>query len=319
LQKIKNTISAHRINLAVNTRGQQQKPQKNSHCNFDCQQLESHIMMTYHTEENNIDDFLIDIRVPVTQDVRLRMAYEYYQPEVEIICDISAVLWELNIKVKALGLKCDPDWYKPTRQEIIDDIDSYKLNDDGCFTIPGTLHLIRELMNPGDILISDVGSHKMWIGRNYPVYEPNSVIISNGLASMGIALPGGVAAKLAYPDKQVVAAMGDGGFLMNSQEIETAKRIGVGYTIIVFNDNDYGLISWKQIGHTGKKFGTGLTNPDYIKYAESFGIKGYSPNTLTELKETLKETITSQKLSIVEVKIDPSVNYELSAKMKRNS
>jgi len=244
--------------------------------------------------------------------------YEYYQPEVEVVCDISAVLWELNIKAKALGLKCNCKWFQNIRQEIIADFDSYKLKEGDCFTIPGALHLIREIMNPGDILISDVGSHKMWIGRNYPVYEPNSVIISNGLASMGIALPGGIAAKLAHPEKQIVTAMGDGGFLMNSQEIETAKRIGVGYTIIVFNDNDYGLISWKQIGHTGKKYGTGLTNPDFKKYAESFGIKGYSPETLSELKENLREAITSQELSLVEIKIDPSVNYELSTKLEKN-
>ena len=244
--------------------------------------------------------------------------YEYYQPEVEIVCDISAVLWELNIKTKALGLKCNCEWFQGIRQEIQNDIDSYKLKEGDSFTIPGTLHIIREIMNPGDILISDVGSHKMWIGRNYPVYEPNSVIISNGLASMGIALPGGIAAKLAHPEKQVVAAMGDGGFLMNSQEIETARRIGVGYTIIVFNDNDYGLISWKQIGHTGKKFATGLTNPDFKKFAEAFGIKGYSPNTLSELRDNLTQAITSQELSLVEVKIDPSVNYELSQKLKNN-
>jgi acetolactate synthase I/II/III large subunit len=243
--------------------------------------------------------------------------YEYYQPEVEIICDISAVLWELNIKIKSDVRNFDSSWYKPIREKITNDIQSYKMKEGDSFTIPGTLLLIREIMKPGDILLSDVGSHKMWIGRNYPVCEPNSVIISNGLASMGIALPGGLAAKLAHPDHQVVAAMGDGGFLMNSQEIETAKRIGVGFTILVFNDNDYGLISWKQIGHKGHKYGTGLTNPDYVKYAESFGIDGYSPKSLTELKEALETTIRSQKLSIVEIPIDPSVNYELSEKLRK--
>ena len=125
---------------------------------------------------------------------------------------------------------------------MIDDFESYKLTEDHDFTVPGVLHIIREHMDPGDILISDVGSHKVWIGRNYPVYEPNSVLISNGLASMGIALPGGIAAKLAKPNKKVVTVMGDGGILMNSQEIATAKQLGIGYTIIVFNDNDYGLL-----------------------------------------------------------------------------
>ncbi len=244
--------------------------------------------------------------------------YEYYQPEVEIISDVSAALWSLNNMVADEKLTFDKNWYQPLRRKIIEDFESYRLNDGDDFTVPGALHIIREIMNPGDILISDVGSHKMWIGRNYPVYEPNSVIISNGLASMGIALPGGIAAKLALPDKQVATVMGDGGFLMNSQEIETAARIGVGYAIIVFNDNDYGLISWKQTGHTGKSFGTRLTNPDFKKYAESFGIKGYAPKTLAELKDDLREAITSEELCLVEITIQPKVNYELTEKLKRD-
>jgi acetolactate synthase-1/2/3 large subunit len=244
--------------------------------------------------------------------------YEYYQPAVEIVSDVSGAIWELNKKIKKANIKFDKKWFQSLRKHIIDDLAVYELKEGDEFTVPGTLHIIRKLMNPGDILISDVGSHKVWIGRNYPVYEPNSVLISNGLASMGIALPGGIAAKLALPQKQVVTIMGDGGFMMNSQEIETAKRIGVGFTIIVFNDNDYGLISWKQTGHAGRTFGTGLTNPDFKKYAESFGIKGYAPRTLTELKENLKEAITSQELCLVEIPIQPKVNYELSRKLEQD-
>lgn len=135
---------------------------------------------------------------------------------------------------------------------------------------------------------------------------------------MGIALPGGIAAKLAYPDRNVVTMMGDGGFLMNSQEIETARRIGTGYTIIVFNDNDYGLISWKQKRHTGKSFGTSLTNPDLKKYAESFGIKGYAPQSISELKSNLREAISSRELNLIEIPIQPHVNYELSKKLEQN-
>ena len=244
--------------------------------------------------------------------------YHYYQPEVEIVADISATLWELNTLVKEQNIKFDREWYRPLREKIIDDFKSYQLKEGDPFTVPGTLQLIREIMNPGDILISDVGSHKVWIGRNYPVYEPNSVIISNGLASMGIALPGGLAARLAFPEKQIVTVMGDGGFMMNSQEIETARRMGLGYTIIVFNDNDYGLISWKQNGHAGRTFGTALTNPDFKKYAESFGIKGYTPKTLAELRANLAEAITSRELNLIEVPINPGINYELSRKLGKN-
>jgi len=241
--------------------------------------------------------------------------YSYYQPDVEIVADVSGSLWELNKIVKEEEIRFDHSWIRKLRGEMIRDFESYRLAD-GAFTVPGTLRIIRKFMHPGDILISDVGSHKVWIARNYPVYEPNSVIISNGMASMGIALPGGIAAKLAYPDRQVVTVMGDGGFLMNAQEIETARRIGIGFPIIVFNDNDYGLISWKQKGHTGKSFGTGLTNPDFVKLADSFGIKGYSPKTVDELRENLEGAISSQELSLIEIKIDPKVNYELTEKLK---
>jgi len=245
--------------------------------------------------------------------------YDYYQPAVEIVADVSGALWAMNEILKKEQISFNREWFKPIRQKIIDDINSYKLKDGDEFTVPGVLHIIRESMVPGDILISDVGSHKMWVGRNYPVYEPNSVLISNGLASMGIALPGGLAAKLALPHKKVVAVMGDGGFMMNSQEIETARRIGVGYTIIVFNDNDYGLISWKQKSHTGKTFGTHLSNPDFKMYAESFGIPAYKPKNLKELRDNLTEAIDSQKLCLVEIPIQPKVNYELTRKLEQNS
>jgi acetolactate synthase-1/2/3 large subunit len=251
-------------------------------------------------------------------DFQQAEVYEYYQPEVEIVADVSATLWELNKRNDKGDLKFDQDWYKNVRKWILDDLETYELKEGDPFTVPGVLRIIREYMNPGDLLLSDVGSHKMWVGRNYPVYEPNSVLISNGFASMGIALPGGLAAKLAKPNKQVVSVMGDGGFLMNSQEIETARRIGIGYTIIVFNDNDYGLISWKQYSHAKKTFGTGLTNPDFKKYAESFGIPGYAPKTLRELKETLRTAITGQELCLVEIPIHPRVNYELSEKLERD-
>jgi len=251
-------------------------------------------------------------------DFQQSEVYEFYQPNVEIISDVSAALWELNKRISEENLSFDKDWYQPIRKRMKDDFESYKLTNDHDFTVPGALHIIRELMDPGDILISDVGSHKVWIGRNYPVYEPNSVLISNGLASMGIALPGGIAAKLAKSNKKVVTLMGDGGFLMNSQEIATAKQLGVGYTIIVFNDNDYGLISWKQLSHKKKTFGTNLVNPDFKKYAESFGIPAYAPKTLQELKNDLSKAITSQELCLVEISIQPKVNYELSKKLEKD-
>jgi acetolactate synthase-1/2/3 large subunit len=143
----------------------------------------------------------------------------------------------------------------------------------------------------------------MAIAQDFPTYEPNTTIISNGLASMGIAVPGGLAADLAV-DANVVAATGDGGFLMNAAEIETATRLGCGYTIVVFVDDDYGLISEKQEDHTGESFGTRLTTPDLVTFAESFGIDGYRPGSPDELRDAFETAVASDGMALVEVQVE---------------
>ena len=241
--------------------------------------------------------------------------YTHYTPEVEVVGDISGCLWELNAKLKGEDLHFDAGWHAPFREKILADIKSYDLREGESFTIPGTLNIVREILDDDGVLISDVGSHKMWIARNFPTCSPNGCIISNGLASMGISLPGAIAAALLDPRRQVVAAMGDGGFLMNSQELETARRLGVGFTVLVFNDDDYGLISWKQRMSRGRSVFTKISNPDFKAYAESFGIAAYQPTTLSELKDDLRKAITGGELALVEVRVDPAVNNELVDKL----
>lgn len=241
--------------------------------------------------------------------------YDYYDPKVEIVADISATLWELNNQLGKKDFHFEKQWFVPVRRAIEKDLNHYELNDTCRFTVPGVLLLLRRLINDDDIIISDVGAHKIWIGRNFPVYNPGTCIISNGFASMGIAVPGGIAAKLACPEKNVIAVCGDGGFLMNSQEIETAKRIGVGYTILILNDNDYGLISWKQKTHVQKSFGTVISNPDFKKYAESFGVNAYMPRTKSDLETALRKSIHTNEVNIIAVDIDPSENVRLSEKL----
>ena len=243
--------------------------------------------------------------------------YSQYAPEVEVVGDISGSLWELSGKLEHEPLDYDTEWYSPIRQRILDDIASYQLSNDEPITIPGALNIVREVMDDDGLIISDVGSHKLWIARNFPTYYPNGAIVSNGLASMGISLPGAIAACLIDPQRHVVAAMGDGGFLMNSQELETAKRLGVSFTVIIFNDNDYGLISWKQRMSRGTSVCTRIGNPDFVAYAESFGIKGYRSEHVTELKEQLQKAINSNELSLIEVPIQTKVNDELVDKLRK--
>ncbi|SHF38022.1 acetolactate synthase-1/2/3 large subunit [Fodinibius roseus] len=248
-------------------------------------------------------------------DFEAAEVYTHYRPEVELICDISAALWKLNREMKEQKFSFETGWHSGIRNRILEDIQSYNLAEGDDFTIPGALNIIRKALPESGLLISDVGSHKMWIARNFLTCCPNGCIISNGLATMGIALPGGIAASLADPDRHIVAAMGDGGFMMNVQELETAKRLGVGCTVIVFNDNDYGLISWKQRMHTGRSTGTRISNPDFVKLAESFGIPGYRPETVRELNDVLTESIQSRELRLVEIPINPAVNSELTDKL----
>ncbi len=237
--------------------------------------------------------------------------YAHYEVDVEVVGDISGTIWDLDQKLSDRDLSFDRQWFTPIRERIQRFRQRCVLEDGQPFTVPGALHEIRQVLDPCGLLISDVGSHKMWVGRNFPTLCPNGCIISNGLASMGIALPGAVAASLADPGRQVVAVMGDGGFMMNSQELETAKRLGVGCTIIIFNDNDYGLISWKQKLSRGRSIFTRLGNPDFKAFVESFGITAYRPENLAELRETLRETIPSGELSVVEIPVDPSINMKL--------
>ncbi|MFC6718477.1 thiamine pyrophosphate-binding protein [Natrialbaceae archaeon GCM10025810] len=196
----------------------------------------------------------------------------------------------------------DAEWYVDLRKRIVSDVDREPDPDaEAPFDLRDAIPVMRSAMASEDVLVSDVGSHKMAIAQNFPTYEPNTCIISNGFASMGIAVPGGLAASLAT-ESNVVAATGDGGFLMNAAEMETATRLGCGFTIVVFNDEDYGLISSKQRDHRGEAVGTRLTNPDFVAFAESFGIDGYRPETASDLEDALDDAI-GDGMALVEVPV----------------
>jgi acetolactate synthase-1/2/3 large subunit len=177
------------------------------------------------------------------------------------------------------------------------------------------IRAIRNALKRDDILISDVGAHKIWIGRCYPAYEPNTVIISNGFASMGVALPYAITASLLYPQRRILAAVGDGGFMMSACELETAVRMGLAFTVVIFNDNGYGLIQWKQHNRYKSDFFVGLSNPDFVKLAESFGCKGYRVEKAHELESALKETALEKVPTIVECLVDYSVNLKLTERL----
>ena len=173
------------------------------------------------------------------------------------------------------------------------------------------VHDVREAMGRDDIVLCDTGGVKIWMARLYPTYEPNTCLISNGLATMAFSLPGGLAAKLVHPERKVLAVMGDGAFLMSAAEIETAVRERVPFVVLVWVDGGYGLIGWKQDIHFGRRAAVSFGNPDFVSFAESFGAKGYAIGAASELLPTLRKALDDDAVSVIAVPVDYSENARL--------
>ena len=245
-----------------------------------------------------------------------------YRPEVELIGDIDGTLRRLLAAVQPHGIGGRSATQRHAAREILvhadlrtsllADLHAYESDDGWPIKPQRAIADLRRAMGPSDIVVSDVGAHKVWVARLYQAYEPNTVIISNGFAAMGISVPGAIAAKLVYPDRRVVALCGDGGFLMNSQELETAKRIGANVTVVIWRDNGYGLIDWKQRNEFGRPFGVAFDNPDFVDYARSFGIAGFRPTSSADLYPTLMRALEVDGPSLVEVPIDYRENLRLT-------
>lgn len=233
-----------------------------------------------------------------------------YIPIAEIVGDISDSLNEILRRSDRSG-KSDSYGVK-LRHEIRQDYDQYA-NDDAFPLKPQKLiYDLRQVMGPQDIVISDVGAHKMWLARNYHCDQPNTCLISNGFAAMGIAIPGAISAKLVHPELKVVAATGDGGFMMNCQELETALRVGTAFVTLIFNDGGYGLIEWKQEDQFGKSSFIKFGNPDFVKFAESMGLKGYRVESATDLVPILKEALAQDVPAVIDCPVDYRENARFS-------
>lgn len=233
----------------------------------------------------------------------------YYQPAVEIVGDITDSVNELTGLTRPLPKE---DYYSPVRMKM--ESDYLKFETDSAFPIKPQriLHDVRKAMGKEDILISDVGAHKIWVARNYHCYRPNTCIISNCFASMGIAVPGAVAAKLVHPERRVLAVTGDGGFMMNSQELETARRYSLPFVTLIFSDRNYGLIKWKEMLKYGRSFNVEFNNPDYKMLAESMGLIGYRIERTEDLLPTLEKAFQQKVPAVIDCPVDYQENIRLS-------
>lgn len=211
-----------------------------------------------------------------------------------------------------------PERFKKVRSRMIAELEDFK--DDTSFPMKPqkVIYDIRECLSRNDILVSDVGAHKLWIGRLFPAYEANTVFISNGLASMGFALPAAILASFLEPARKVVAVAGDGGFLMNVQEVETAVRLGCNFAVVVFNDSKYGLIEWHERRKFDQSIGIDFTNPDFVMLAESFGARGVRIENAEEFRPRLKEALNAGGVWIFDIRVDYSENFRLTEKLSSN-
>jgi acetolactate synthase-1/2/3 large subunit len=244
---------------------------------------------------------------------------ENYHAEVEVVGDLAHTLWMLNEALDAEGVPAfDLSHQRGVRESMIGEFEAHR-DDETLGTIRPQKALwdARQVLGPHDVVLSDVGAHKMWIARYYQCHEPNTCLIPNGFCSMGFALPGAIGAALALPERRVMAICGDGGFLMNVQEMETAKRLGCNITVMIWEDHAYGLIAWKQQNEFGRHTDLSFDNPDFVQLAEAFGWNGYLVENAASLQETLEASFVAAGPSLVVIPIDYRENDLLTKRLGR--
>ena len=233
----------------------------------------------------------------------------HFVPEVELIGNVATTLDRLAEECGRLEHVGGSDGLRTLVGGWLD-----RAQYDSTFPMrpPRILFELRRALGRDDVLISDVGLHKLWIGRMYPAYEPNTVLIANGLAGMGFAVPAAIAVKFVQPERRVVAVSGDGGFLMNCQELETATRCGTAFVNLIWENRQFGSIAWKQDRRFNRHFGTDFGNPDFVRLGESFGLPSWRVSSADELAVRLTHALALDRPSLIVVPMDYSVDVYLA-------
>lgn len=239
-----------------------------------------------------------------------------YFPQIEVIGDIANSIWQIKEQLQ-INKEWDFSYFCLLKDKLDKEIHKNDWDETYPLLTQYIVRCIRDVMPNNGVLCLDNGMYKIWFARNYQAYFPNSVLLDNALATMGAGLPSAIAAKLISPEKKVVAVCGDGGFMMNSQELETAMRLNLDLTVLILRDNRYGMILWKQKAMDLKEYGLDFGNPDFVKYAESYGAKGYRAQGSSEFLPLLKDCINSKGLNVIDVPIDyKSSNNALTNNLK---
>jgi acetolactate synthase I/II/III large subunit len=237
---------------------------------------------------------------------------EFFTPEVELVGDIYHVITRLAEECRDVP---HSGGSQRLRDIVLGRLEAAREDDAFPVQPPRALWEIRQALGRQDMLISDVGLHKLWIGRMFPAHEPNTVLIANGLAGMGFALPCAIAAKLVHPDRRVVTVNGDGGFMMNVQELETASRLKTPIVNVIWENRQFGSIVWKQDKKFGEHFGVDFTNPDFVKLAEAFGLPAWRCESADDFGTRLRHALTLDQPSLIVLPIDYSLDVAISEEL----
>jgi acetolactate synthase-1/2/3 large subunit len=234
-----------------------------------------------------------------------------YFPQNEVVGDIADSVRMLS-KTIVKQDHWDFSFYRKVKEEVEKHITKY-FDDTRYPLLPQKIvNEVRKAMPEDGIVTLDNGIYKIWFSRNYKAFKPNTLLLDNALATMGAGFPAAMAAKIVHPDRKVLAVCGDGGFMMTAQELETAVRLGLNITVLILNDNALGMIKWKQEDMGFENYGLDFSNPDFVKYAESFGAKGYRISDYENFVKTLTDCISSNKgVHIIDCPVDYSLNHEI--------
>jgi len=233
-----------------------------------------------------------------------------YFPQLDVVGDIAVSVGRIATQLPPQS-NWDFSYFYRVKEEVENQLSQYSEDDRFPILPQRAVNIIRKELNEDGILTLDNGVYKVWFARSYPCYQNNSLLLDNALATMGAGLPSAMLAKLINPDRQVISVCGDGGFMMNSQEMETAVRLKLNLVVIILNDNAYGMIKWKQEGMGFDNFGLDYNNPDFVKYAESYGATGHRPTSCEDFSRILELALSSTGVHLIDLAVDYSLNHSI--------
>jgi acetolactate synthase-1/2/3 large subunit len=233
-----------------------------------------------------------------------------YFPQVEVVGDIAYSIWRIDEEIPD-DWHFDGSFFRSVRAALFAHMEQHVGSDAFPISPRRLVADIRRIMPDDGVIALDNGMFKIWFARNYPAYFPNTVLLDNALATMGAGLPSAMVAKMVHPEKQVMAICGDGGFMMNSQELKTAVQLGLDLVVLIIRDEAYGMIKWKQKEMGFADFGLDLTNPDFIKYAETYGATGCRVESADLLAATVEQAFAHGGVQLIDVPVDYSADSHI--------